>query len=273
MYSQVVVPLDGGAFSTRALGPAQQLAAACEAPLVLVSYALTAAHTSDLRLAVKTLAAEIDHPAVVVKVEQTGDVARAIAKEVAADPGSLVCMSSVGRSHTSPMLGSVAEGVLREVTTPIVLVGPAARAEKFSLAGVMTVCLDGSTHAESILSIAASWSIVFGLRLRLMTVLGLNTRRAGDVPPVAALDSVYLERIAGQLQPDVGLPIDVEMLPGNDPVGTIADAAQRQGFTLLAAATHGQSGWHRLVAGSVAMGLVHRAPCPVLAYRPPQLPR
>ncbi len=53
----------------------------------------------------------------------------------------------------------------------------------------------------------------------------------------------------------------------------IARAAQRLRCDLIVMATHGRTGLSRILLGSVAEALIRRAPCPVLAFRPPQLSR
>ena len=53
----------------------------------------------------------------------------------------------------------------------------------------------------------------------------------------------------------------------------IVRAAQRLRCDLIVLATHGRTGLTRMLLGSVAEALIRRAPCPVLALRPPQPPR
>lgn len=266
MYAQIIVPLDGGTFSARALEPALHVAAACDAPLLLLSYAATAAHLTDQRHAIDRLLADLDRVDVTAKVDKVDDIGRAVAGEVAEQPGSLVCMSSVGRAHTGHVLGSVAESILREVSTPLVLVGPSADVKAFALDRPLTVCVDGSKTSETILPIAASWSIVFGLELRVLSVQSELARVPAIVDP--ASESAYVRRIARRLERDVTHAVDYDVLHGHDAISSIVDDASEHHASLVAAATHGEGGLRRMVAGSVTMGLVHRAPCPVLAYRP-----
>jgi nucleotide-binding universal stress UspA family protein len=267
MYSQIVVPVVPGGFSTRAVGPAARLAAKSDATLLLVSYARSDVHLEEHRQEVKALAAAIDQPNVATKVELADDVAAAIASEVGAEPGSLVCMSSVGRAHAGHVLGSVAEGVLRQVSTPVLLFGPSADADGFDLDGPITVCVDGSKTAETIVPIAASWAIVFGTGLR---VISVQHQRGRDAAGAGVVDTGYVRNIARGLHADVGREVDYDVLHLSDPVKAIVDDADNHGSCVIAAATHGETGLRRMVAGSVTMGLVHRAHRPVLAYRPLQ---
>jgi nucleotide-binding universal stress UspA family protein len=49
--------------------------------------------------------------------------------------------------------------------------------------------------------------------------------------------------------------------------GAIAEYARSQPATMLALTTRARQGVGRAVLGSVAMDVVHRSPCPVLAVR------
>ena len=54
-----------------------------------------------------------------------------------------------------------------------------------------------------------------------------------------------------------------------DPAKRILDLAEENKIDLIIISTHGRTGWHRLVAGSVAEKLVRHASCPVLTVRMP----
>jgi nucleotide-binding universal stress UspA family protein len=266
VYSQIVVPIDGGPFSMRAIGPAARVAEASDADLLLVSYAHTEVHSADLRATLNEVAASVRSDVKVrTKVEQVEDVAAAIVAEVDADPTSLVCMASVGRSRTAPILGSVAEAVLREVSTPVLLIGPEVDVDNFDLDGNIEVTVDGSATSEGILPIAASWSIVYHLGLRVVTVL--ETADHGD----SWMESGYVRNIAEKLERDVTRHVDHDVLHGDVVHRVLEDAAQHA--SVLAMATHGRTGLPRLASGSVTMAAVHGSTRPVLVYRPLDLRR
>jgi nucleotide-binding universal stress UspA family protein len=260
VYSQIVVPLDGGPFSQRALGPATRLAVASDADMLLVAYARTDSHRRDLEAVMAEIAAEERPCAVRTKVEIVDNVASAVVHEVDAEPGSLVCMSSVGRSRSELVIGSVAEAVLRDVSTPVLLVGPSVDVDRFRLEGTMDVSVDESSTSHAILPIAASWSIVFHLALRVVTVLPVSTTAE---PP---LESAQVHHIANELQRDVDLPVDFDVLHGDAAACIIDDVTHHA--NLLAMSTHGHTGLKRLAAGSVAMAVVHGSIRPVLVDRP-----
>jgi nucleotide-binding universal stress UspA family protein len=267
MYSQVVVPLDGGPFSRRAIGPALRVATASDADVLLVSYAHTETHRRDLEALAAEDVAALAPRKVRSKVEVVDDVAAAIVSEVEAVPGSIVVMSSVGRPRSEPLLGSVAESVLRHVSTPVLLVGPSVDVNRFRLEGVMEIAVDDSGVSESILPVAAGWSIVFHLGLRVVTVL--SAARTDSVPGESWTESAYVRRVAGTLRSDVDCPVDFDVLHGNVAECIIEDAGRYA--NLIAVSTHGRTGLHRVAAGSVAMAVVHGSTVPVLVYRPLQL--
>jgi nucleotide-binding universal stress UspA family protein len=143
------------------------------------------------------------------------------------------------------------------------LVGPASHADFLDLERPITVCVDGSPSSESILPIVASWAIVFHLDTRVVHVVPSRHR---DDP--LADESEYAKRIAASLEVEIGRRVSYDVLRGDAVADVVANDARVQHAGIVAAATHGATGLHRVVAGSVAMGIVHHAPCPVLAYRP-----
>ena len=83
----------------------------------------------------------------------------------------------------------------------------------------------------------------------------------GDV-----LESGYLARLAHDLRSHTS-PVEWDVLHGPDPGARLVDAATRLPASVIAMTTHGRTGFQRTVLGSVAMDVVHDAPCPVLVAR------
>ncbi len=67
-----------------------------------------------------------------------------------------------------------------------------------------------------------------------------------------------------------GLSVDVEVLPG-DPQARILEEAERQSAGHIVVGTHDRKGIKRLVLGSVAEAVVHRATVPVVVVKAPIL--
>lgn len=151
VYRTIVVPLDGSPFAERALGPAQRIAAAARAEILLVAVAppidpiglaeggveplwMLAEHESEAERIAAYLQRQTD------RLRQAGIAARAFTRigdpaptivhfsaEHAAD---LIVMATHGRSGlVRLLLGSVATSVLHQARLPIVLVRPVDRAE------------------------------------------------------------------------------------------------------------------------------------------------
>jgi nucleotide-binding universal stress UspA family protein len=83
---------------------------------------------------------------------------------------------------------------------------------------------------------------------------------AGDPRAIHARED-YLTQVSDWLE-QVGFEVSVEVRPGNV-VETIVSVA-RDGFEVVIMATHGRTGLSRVALGSIAEGVLHRAPCPVL---------
>jgi nucleotide-binding universal stress UspA family protein len=61
------------------------------------------------------------------------------------------------------------------------------------------------------------------------------------------------------------------VLHGDRPDRSISEFASSIDASLIVTSTHGRTGLARIRAGSVAMAIVKRAPCPVVLNRPPHL--
>ncbi len=147
------------------------------------------------------------------------------------------------------------------------------------------VALDGSELAESVLphvealaskfgsSVVALQAIVPAETIMAETATGLTgmpaTGPAVDPTPIIEAErriaAEYLAGVSGRLR-GAGLTVETEIAEGNAP-DAIVEAARAHRADLIAMTTHGRSGLGRLVFGSVAEGVLHHAPCPVLLVR------
>ncbi len=78
----------------------------------------------------------------------------------------------------------------------------------------------------------------------------------------AAKFADFVENLSGQ-----GVHATSKVEIGNDVVGNILMVADREHADLLVISTHGTSGWHAVVFGSIAEKVVKLAECPVLLLR------
>ncbi len=274
MFGDVLVPLDGSELSARALVPGAAVARANESPLRVVSYTSAWNH-EQLLVAVERQCSTLDVPNLSVSVEPAGPgVIERLTELVEARPSSLVVMSTIGRGSTGALLGSVAEGVLERTFGPAILVGPECVTESFDVGGTILVALDGSSYAESILSVAEAWAIGLSYDIEIVSVLDpgqvMAATTSGRAPP-GAIETGYVHNRARDAAEVIGRDVQFDVLHDSNPARALVEHAASQHSDMIAVATHGRSGLARLVMGSVSMHVVHRAPCPVLAIRPPDL--
>ena len=272
MYTTIITPMSGGDFSARSISVGHHLARLMNAPMKIVSFALTAQHADDLRSIVQAQAEAITDVEVTWQVRKVTHVVAEIAKELSDDPGALICMGSVGRSHSAPVLGSVAEGVLKETFGPLLLVGPHSVVDGFSPHGAMVVCTDGSATANEILPIAAQWAITLPLEPWVVNVQDPDSPApTGELQSDIGTDAIGAWRVAHALQGQIGRTVQHEVLHKSGPARGIAAFAHERKATMIAMSTHGATGLRRVALGSVAMAVVHRATCPVLVHRAPHV--
>ena len=268
----IVVPLDGSAFSERALRPACSIAARLEhSRVVLISCA-----PDDVDLVQHYFEDRARLFSEVVQVETrlvgNGDPALAILAAVASEPDAMLCMATHGRGGIgATVLGSVAKQVVCRSIKPMVLVGPHCRTALLSAErGRLLVCSDGSTLSDSIIPVAAEWCERLGLEPWLAEVVPPDEYpEAAHRPPrnrQVEAATARLAKLSARLGTS-GVPARSEVLHGT-PSRAIAGFAERLPAAVIAIATHGRSGITRITMGSVATDVVRHAPCPVLITRP-----
>ena len=124
----------------------------------------------------------------------------------------------------------------------------------------MVVAVDGSALSEAAVPLGAAWAHRLGASLELVTVL--EPSPDPDMwMPIDVSESGYLVGLARRWDTD-----SWEVLHGRPADAIAAYAADHAGT--LVASTHGRGGLSRLFMGSVAVRIVHQAPCPVLVQRP-----
>lgn len=265
MPKTIIVPLDGSEFAERALAPGDMLARQSDASLILAMSRLGGVPDPESYLQSAAQKAGIASPRTAVFAELLA--ATAIPMLADAEPDAIVCMSTHGRTGPGlAVFGSIAEAVLRRIDVPIVLVGPAVREPADRSYEELIVCLDGSTTAEAVLPVAVALARDLEIGLCLVGVLDPNARFDPGAADLDTLESVPLQRVAHDLE-DRGVKVSWETLHGDDHASSIVEFAQTRRSPLITMTTHGRTGLARVVAGSVTMSVVHRAPCPVLVTR------
>jgi len=293
MYEKILVPLDGSAFSERALPMAGALAQVMGSDLVLMRAAVASIFpgadptnaqcqaVEEVQSYLANLAIGLAEQGLRVDIAAPyGDAADSIVLEAGLRAANLVVMCTHGRSGLGRWIyGSVAEQVLARSPVPVLLVRPTGEplSSKSEL-GPVLVPLDGSAFGEAALSHAATLARAFGS--------GIVLLRSVDLPLIAyeymvtspVLESLedqrrrarsYLLEVAEQLRMD-GFDVQTALCEGW-PADGIVDKSVDSGSRLIVMATHGRTGIARLVLGSVALEVVRRSQLPVLLVRPAEL--
>lgn len=273
MYDRILVPLDGSRFSEEMIPYARGLAAALDVPLALLRLVTKAGEQDEANRYVQDLAARQGAEGL-CQVAQ-GDIAEAILAEAGRAPGTLVAMTSHGRSGLmEAMLGSVALRVLRGGSGAPMLVyrptgtaasdGAPVRIERVVLP------LDGTELSEGMAAQAAELARRLGAELMLVVVIDPKATKGSDMPVSAmmkGLESGYVRSNARDFATRFGVSVNWEVLYG-DPAEAITGFVSGRPGTMLAMATRGRTALEAALLGSVTSGCLRNAGVPVLMRQP-----
>lgn len=290
MYRTILVPLDGSAFAEHALPTAAHLAAGAKAPLLLARVHHLPSHlgaTWDefFRNEAKAYLERIAQaqPLDVETALLDGDVVEAIGECAEQRADCLIVMSTNGRTGLSrAWLGSVADGVLRQSTRPVLALRPSGP-ERVSLAstiGHVLVALDGSSFAEQVVPHAVQLALLLPASMTLLRVIeplrslmpGVAGRYDAPIGEQLVEDSEqsvtsYLEGVAAGIRrehPTIDVRTDLRIADSAAPA--IVQQACAGDGALVALATRGR-GASRLIIGSVADKVIRAAGDGVLVIR------
>lgn len=297
MYTSIVVPLDGSAFGNRALPVAITLAGRSDAALHLVHVNESAPYPDDgpydaglhvgldIRSELIELAAQLTRDTS-LQVDASfldGPVVRALSLYLHDRRPNLVVMMTHGRGGLSRMrLGSVADGLVRHTSVPLLLMGPGAETPEDLIEPLfrrILVPLDGSGMAEEVLdhvlSLGTPDLTVYVLVTVIVPLLTLDHLYAdsesfngrADVERERIRASAHLTVVAKELR-DSGAVVETLVAVHQRPAQGILDAADDQHADVIALSTHGQGALSRLIHGSVADAVVRKAVIPVFVNRP-----
>jgi nucleotide-binding universal stress UspA family protein len=200
---------------------------------------------------------------------------RSLAAYVLQNHIDLVVMTTHGRGGFSRFwLGSVADELLRRVSSPVLLFRP-SEAPPTAFDRIL-IALDGSAASEAALeSSLASGLLSQGSRITLAHVVESAAVTLSRLPRLPTLDfpdrtevvrkaaTARLEQIATRMRGGE-LPTDVKVVIGPGVAEQILELAASEGSDLIIVGTHGARGVERLLLGSVADKVVRGATQPVL---------
>jgi nucleotide-binding universal stress UspA family protein len=298
MYRRILVPLDGSLLAEEAVPVAADLArrsgASLELALVHVSMAaaLAAAPVAvdfqELeRLQLEDEAAYLRrvtervhdrHGLAVDTRHLTGPVVDALAAHIRDAKVDLVVITTHGRGAVGRMwLGSVADGLIRTATAPVLVLRSTDAARRGGFRRVL-IPLDQSEAAHE--AVAAARKLVDDEgECLLMTVIDpsplMNVAPVpfGLIPELVVNGEMkeraqlYLDRIARAIR-RTGVRARAAVRVAANPAVEILDEAAQERVDAIVVTTHGVGGMRRLLLGSVVDKLVRGAEVPVLVCRP-----
>jgi nucleotide-binding universal stress UspA family protein len=257
MIDLVVVPMDFTLESDRALTVAPALARWACAHVELVTIVAPGYDTA--------VEAELAREALLVGrgttsrvVESALPPAEALVEELRNGKNELWCVGSHARGALGELIaGSLSEKLVRDAYAPVTLVGP--HANQVPTGNVLAVTLDATNQSEAILPAAADLAADLGMTLRLLQV-----GRTGEPVPADVSETAYLAATAAQLTSIDPAAADYDVLHGDHPARSIAEyVSAHPEVGMIALATRGLRPRARLVHGSTAFELTHRAVVPV----------
>lgn len=249
-----VVPLDGSPFAERALPVAEALAERVGGGLLLVSAQYHGLF--DLRGYLEACAHRQQRCPVEIVTTEATDPAETIVETLEGHEDRIVCMTTHGRGRLRwAVMGSVAEDVIRRAGRPMLLVGRHCRPDFLTRASHLLACTDGSDGSEELAAAVQEWTQLLGLDLQ-VTVVTHPLDVENTAHPEALTDAIVAP--FGDANPSSTI------LHGSYVAGALADFADDLPATIVAINSKGRAGLPRLALGSVTMGLLNLAPCPLL---------
>ena len=300
-FHQIVVPLDGSPLAERAVPVAGEIAERAGAALHFVrvhQLARYGAVPATIEAEEVVRRAEEDYlerhareAAASYGVRASGEVldagppAHVLADAIAARGADLVVMTTHGRTGASrAWLGSVADGVVRHATAPVLLVRATQHGHRHR-AGLerMLIALDCSEASESVLAAAIPLALLCHAACLLLHVVRPVPMLLPDAPlgpPATALDVAatealvaqgvaYLDRVVARLHEAGVAQVEREVAVADGVATTVLERASRTAADVVAITSHGR-GLSRLVVGSVADKLLRGSSVAVLVARPPR---
>lgn len=301
---RILVPLDGSALAEQALPTAVRIAARAGAVLHLArvhlppTYAdlpgwmeVDSALRDEARQYLDAVAARLhERHEVETRIAVLEDPVRdALCRHATDEDIDLVVLTTHGRTGIRrAWLGSIADGMVRESSAPVLMVRPVstrARPVRTPDFTRILVPLDGSSVAESILPPALAVSAPRGTEIVLLRIVEPVTipvhpyayAAPATLPDAEAIEHLvtaathYLATVADRLRATPGVTrVRVRVHVDPRPAKAILAAATSYSARLVAMTTHGR-GATRLIVGSIADKVLRGTSVPVLLYRPPSV--
>lgn len=297
----IIVPLDGSSLSESALARAAELAsltkdtihlvrvhvpvlayAAAESPVAIPDPAWDA-QVRDAAQAWLTRAALRIAPLVGTTVTHELRVGSPVDEIVAVgkerDARAIVCTTHGHGGWAPQWLGSVADGIIRHATCPVIAMSETAAGRSKGFKRIL-VPLDGSETASAILPHVRELARASGATVEFFRVVSppwvgdvLNGLQSGSVDkfgidPAADVAKVELDRLVEEFK-IVGVHATSSVEVATNPTRAILDRIRDVDPDLVAMSTHGR-GFSRVFMGSVADKILRSSGHPVFLCRAPR---
>ncbi|MFP3948415.1 MAG: universal stress protein [Gemmatimonadota bacterium] len=209
-----------------------------------------------------------------LRAEREG-VSSTIRRHAEALQSDLIVMSTHGRTGVERFwLGSVADALARATAVPVFLVRTTSEGisgPQVSRVHQVLVPLDASPVGEKILDPVLRLAPSLGWRVRLFHVVPTRILFGARSYPLLAGDIVerhgraveYLRGVATRFR-ERDVPVEIEVVEGDQPSRIIVDAAREWEADLVAMASHGRGGLTRAILGSVTDRVLSRSSLPLL---------
>jgi nucleotide-binding universal stress UspA family protein len=139
------------------------------------------------------------------------------------------------------------------------------------------VPIDFSPSSHAALETAADLAQHFGAAIHLVHVIPMfpATTMPDFIPETKFLEAAKAEadRHFSAVSADLtgkGIKVGTSVEVGDDVASTILEAVEHENADMVVISTHGLTGWHPLVFGSIAEKVMKLVACPVLLLRTPK---
>lgn len=207
---------------------------------------------------------------------KVGEPIPGIARAVRRTGADLVLMATQGRTGLSHfLLGSVTEAVLRSIPVPVLALRLGQGEHSLTAVRRILWATDLSSVSEGAWRYAVTLAGVFDAEVVLLhAVQPAEMAAFADHPVSRPAHSVehYMIRIEEELErrrqglEALRLRARRKIVVGF-PTETIVGQARAEQADLIVMGTHGRTGLPHAILGSVAAGVIRKAPCPVLAVK------
>jgi nucleotide-binding universal stress UspA family protein len=302
MFRKLLVPLDRSSLAEQAIGHAASIARESGATidLVLVHEPFAFAGYADLpwdddpaaeQKYVDAIATELESGAhvTVTRAVLRGAPAEMIVRRAREIDADLIVMTSHGRTGFSrAWLGSVADAVMRNSATPVLIVRSDQReADRRTVAPSIKrvlIPMDGSALASSVVPAATELARAANASITLFRATPIVPLVMAYEPTMAVTNmpmvvdeaatkqlaehvTAELESAARRLHDETGLAVDARVVVAEHAAQAIVDQAAACDADVIAMSTHGR-GASRLLLGSAADKVLRSSRVPVLLFRP-----